>query len=361
VTPQELAKRLGAGRIEPLYLLAGEESWLADQALAAIRQHAASPDDLMNTHVFSGAEVSPEELVAIAQTLPASAPRRFVAVRDAERLAASVELAAYCADPAPSTCVVFVMAKPDRRKAWVQTLTGRATLVACDPLKPAALKTWIQREAATQGLSLTEDALAYLAAKSEGSLRALSQDLAKIGLNRRDAAAPNDIEAIAALSPGNASVSVFEWAHAVATGHTGEAMAHTQRLLRDEAPLLMLSILAGQWRKMIRYRALVDQGTGGSQAAQALSLPPFAAGRVAEGARRHTVPELIAGLTWCLETDAAIKGGALAPALAIERLVLTLCEGSPAPTGRTATGPWWPGLSARREAVGVARQARNQS
>jgi DNA polymerase III delta subunit len=111
---------------------------------------------------------------------------------------------------------------------------------------------------------------------------------------------------------------------------------------------------------MIRYRALVDQGTSAARAAQTLGLPPFAAGRVAEGARRHPMPELIAGLTWCLETDAAIKGGALSSVLAIERLVLALCEGSPPPSGRAATGPWWAGLSARREAIGVAGQPRNQ-
>jgi DNA polymerase-3 subunit delta len=341
VTPQELAKCLAAGRIDPVYLLAGEESWLADQALAALRRYATAPDDLMNTHMFSGAEVSPEEIVAIAQTLPAWADRRFVAVRDAERLAASDALTAYCADPAPSTCLVLVMAKPDRRKAWVQTLLGRATTIVCAPLKPAALKAWLQHEAAAQRVSLTDDAAAYLVAKSEGSLRALCQDLAKIALSGRDAGTPHDVAAVAALSPENASVSVFEWAHATA--------------------LLLLSILAGQWRKMIRWRGLVDQGASEARASQALGLPPFAADRVADGAKRRDLPELLAGLTWCLETDAAIKGGALSPALAIERLVLALCDGSPAPSGRATTGPWWPGLSARREAVGVASQAGNQS
>jgi DNA polymerase-3 subunit delta len=305
--------------------------------------------------------VSPAEIVAIAQTLPASAARRFVVVRDAERLAASDELAAYCADPASSTCLVLVMAKPDRRKAWVHVLTDHAALVTCDPLKPAAIKPWLQREAAARHLALTEDAAAYLVARAEGSLRALVQDLEKIALNRRDSTTPSGIEDIAALSPGDASVSVFDWAHAVATGRTSDAVAHAQRLLREEAPLLLLSILTGQWRKMIRYRALVDQGSGAVQASQALGLPPFAAGRVAQGAQRRSLLELIAGLTWCLETDAAIKGGALSPVLAVERLVLALCEGSPPPSARATTGPWWPGLSARCEAVGVAGQARNQS
>lgn len=360
MTPQELTKRLAAGRIEPLYLVVGAESWLVDQALAALRRYAAATDDLMNTHVFSGAEVTPSEIVAMAQTLPALAPRRFIVVRDAERLGAVDALAAYCADPSPSTCLVFVMTKPDRRKGWVQALADRAATVTCDPLKPVALKTWLQREASSRGLSLSEEGAAYLLARSEGSLRALDQDLEKVALNQRDSPKSLGVEDLAALSPGDAPVTVFDWAHAVAMGRAGDAAAYAERLLRDEAPLLLLAILTGQWRKMLRYRALVADGVGASKAEQALGLPPFAANRVSEGARRRTLPELIAGLTWCLETDSVIKGGALSPALAIERLVLALCEGSPPPPGRAVTGAWWPGLSARGESVGVAGQARNQ-
>jgi DNA polymerase-3 subunit delta len=155
-------------------------------------------------------------------------------------------------------------------------------------------------------------------------------------------------------------VSVFEWAHAVAMGRTADAAAYARRLLRDEAPLLLLSILTSQWRKMLRYRALVRDGASASKATQALGLPPFAASRVSEGAQQWTMTELVGGLTWCLETDSAIKGGALSPALAIERLGVALCTGSPPPSGRAVTGAWWPGLSARGESVGVAGQARNQ-
>ena len=361
MTSQELTKHLSAGRIESIYLLVGEESWLVDDALTTLRRYAAATDDLMNTHVFSGAEVSPSHIVAIAQTLPASAPRRLIIVRDAERLAASDALAGYCVDPAPSTCLVFVMTKLDRRKAWVQALVNRATTVACDPLKPAGLKAWLQRETAARGLSLSEEAVAYLVARADGSLRALLQDLEKLALSRpQGRKAPAGLEEIVALSPSSATISVFDWAHAVAVGQVNEAVAYAHRLVRDEAPLLLLSILAGQWRKMIRYRALVDEGAAPSKALHALGLPPFAASRVSEGAQRRTLPNLIGGLTWCMETDAAIKGGALSPALAIERLVLALCQSPQPPPGRAVTGPWWSRLSARWQAVGVAGQARNQ-
>ncbi|MFZ5863592.1 MAG: DNA polymerase III subunit delta [Nitrospirota bacterium] len=360
MTPHELVKQLAAGRIDPLYLIVGEESWLADEALAALRRYAAPPDDLMNSHVFSGVETAAEDLVAVAQTLPAFATRRFIVLRDAERLASSDLLTAYCDDPATTTCLVFITAKLDRRKSWAGALAKRAVTVACDPLKPAALRTWLQREASARGFRLNDEALAYLLARADGSMRALSQDLETLTVSHRGATGPLTTDELSVLSPGEAAVSVFDWAHAVAMGNPGDAIGATRRLLHDEAPLLMLSILAGQWRKMLRYRALIESGTAASAAAGALGLPPFAATRVADAAKRRSSTRLIAGLTWCLETDAAIKGGALQPTLAMERLVSALCEGEPAPTGRSLTGPWWPGLSARGDAVGVAGQSRNQ-
>lgn len=360
MTVQELTKQLAADRIEPLYFVSGEESWLAEQALTALRRHATSPDDLMNTHIFSGSEVDSSEIVAIAQTLPAFAPRRLIIVRDAERLAASDALTTYCKDPAPSTCLVIVMAKPDRRKSWIQTLSDRAVTVSCDPLKPPAVKTWLARETTARSLSLTDEAVAYLLARADGSLRALAQDLDKLSLSwLRGQRTPAGMEDLLALSPGRAAISVFDWADAVATGRASDAVAYAQALFTHEPPLLLLSILTGQWRKMIRYRALVDRGTAPSKASHALGLPPLAANRVSKGAEKRTLPELVGGLTWCMETDAAIKGGTLSPALAIERLVMALCEGSPPSSDRAVTGPWWPGLSARCEAVGVAGQARN--
>ncbi len=360
MTSQELAKQLAAGRIDPLYLIVGEESWLADEALAALRRHAASPDDLMNSHVFSGSEITASDLVAVAQTLPAFATRRFIVVRDAERLTSSDLLAAYCDDPATTTCLVFITAKLDRRKSWAGALAKRAVTVACDPLKPAALRTWLQREASGRGFPLNDEALAYLLARADGSMRALSQDLETLALGRQKSTVPLKVADLSVLSPGDASVSVFDWAHAVAMGHASDAIASTRRLLHDEAPLLMLSILAGQWRKMLRYRALVEGGLAAAHAASALGLPPFAVARIADAAKQRPTARLIAGLTWCLETDAAIKGGALQPALAMERLVSALCEGESAPGGRSLTGPWWPGLSARCDAVGMAGQSRNQ-
>lgn len=362
MTPIELTRALQAGRIDPLYCVTGEESWLIDEALAAFRGHVVPADDLLNTHVYSGAEVSGAEVASMADTLPAFATHRLILVRDAERLAASDALDAYCARPSTTTCLVLVMAKPDRRKTWIQHLLKQASMVTCEPLSGRALKQWITASAANRGMQLADDVLAYLQERSGGSLRAVAQDLEQLALNRGGDSSPVRLANLDALSPGEVRVSVFEWAHEVALGHTRMALRQLQTLLDDEAPLLLMAIVTGQWRKMVRCRRLLDRGVPPGQMAQALEVPPFAVGRLVDATKAHRAGDLVRGLTWCLETDATLKGGALAGPLALERLVMMLCEGAvTSPPGRSLTGAWWPGLLARREAVGVTGQTRNQT
>ncbi|MBI3607687.1 MAG: DNA polymerase III subunit delta [Nitrospirae bacterium] len=372
MTPPELARRLEAGRIDPLYVLTGEESWLVDEAVAAFRRHVVPPGDVLNTHLYTGGDITAPSVVAMAETLPAFAPRRLIVVRDADRLGSSDALVAYCTLPAPTTVLVFVMTKPDRRKTVVQALLRHAVVVACEALSNRALREWLIRQAAARGVTLTDEALAYLQERSGGSLRALSHDLEKVALSRGATPGPLGMEHLDTISPRGVAASVFEWAHLVAMGRTAPALDTLARLLRDEAPLLLLSILIGQWRKMIRCVALADERLPANRMAQALEVPPFAVDRLIEASKHREPLELVAGLTWCLETDAALKGGALTGALALERLVIALCRQGDRPkapgavtppSGRTVTGAWWPGLllrRGRRQAVGVTGQAGNQ-
>jgi DNA polymerase-3 subunit delta len=350
---------LAAGRIDPLYLLTGEESWLVDETLAAFRRHVVPDGDVLNTHLYSGADLDTAAFLDSAETLPAFSSHRLMIVRDAERLAPTDALTAYVRHPSPTTCLVLVMAKPDRRKNFVQALMQHATVVACTPLPARALREWIVGQAAARGLALTEEAVAYLQERSGDSLRALAQELEKAALNQAADGGPTDIAALDPTSTGGV-VSIFDWVEWVATGHVARALEALAGPLRDEPPLVLLSVLTGQWRKMLRCVALAEDGVPTGRWATELGVPPFAVGRLREASRGRHPAELLAGLTWCLETDSALKGGAIAGSRALERLVIALGGGSGSPpAGRTLTGAWWSGLLARggrRGAVGSAGQ-----
>jgi DNA polymerase-3 subunit delta len=81
----ELARLLASGRVAPIYLLLGEESFLRDAAVAMIRRAVLGEDDVgggFNYDLLYGDETDALEVLNRCDTLPAFAPRRLVIIRE---------------------------------------------------------------------------------------------------------------------------------------------------------------------------------------------------------------------------------------------------------------------------------------
>ena len=85
MTPEELQVELASGTLRPAYLVAGEETVLRDDAVAAIRSAVLSdgPADF-NLSRFDGDRATPAELEVAVATLPVMAAHRLVLVREPE-------------------------------------------------------------------------------------------------------------------------------------------------------------------------------------------------------------------------------------------------------------------------------------
>ncbi len=83
MTPEELRVEIASGTLRPAYLVAGEETVLRDDAVAAIRSAVLSdgPADF-NLSRFDGDRATPAELEAAVATLPVMAAHRLVFVRE---------------------------------------------------------------------------------------------------------------------------------------------------------------------------------------------------------------------------------------------------------------------------------------
>ena len=75
------------GRIEPVYLLHGGETYWHDAIVKALRDALLAPDDVLNFVQLDGRTVGVDEAVEQARTVPLLAEHRLVVVRDAPWLA----------------------------------------------------------------------------------------------------------------------------------------------------------------------------------------------------------------------------------------------------------------------------------
>ncbi len=325
MTLEELRAELAAGNVRSAYLIVGEEALQRDEALAALRACvlAGAPVDF-NLDRLEGAATSRAELIDALRSLPVMSQRRLVELREpeapralgrglAEALAAIVEELAQ----GSASVLVVIAAKADRRTRWVKAVGESATLHCDAPRGRRELVAFIRAEAKSQAVLLAKGVPERLAERIGAQPLLLRQEIAKLSL-LVEAKAEVTIEHVVAASIDVADEPVWELTDAIGAGHGPDALVLLARLARGgAAPPLVLGALASHFRRLVRVRC------GGNLAA-----PPFVRQKLESQARRYSEARLVACLGAIHETDLALKGaGALAPQLALERLVIGLAGG----------------------------------
>jgi DNA polymerase-3 subunit delta len=318
VTLEDLRAELSRGTLRSVYLVAGEEPLLRDDAVRAIREAVLGdgPADF-DFERLEGAGVAASALLDAVRTLPVVAPRRLVVLRDPEAgrsLGDAVAAAAAELAERSETVLVLVASRVDGRVRWVRALDPAAR-VDCDPPRRAReVVAFVRDEAERQGVILERGAAELLAERVGPQLLMLRQEIAKAAL----LAGPGEAVTRTHVGAGASDVAeepIWDLTDAIGEGRTPDALAVLSKLLAaGAAPPLLLGALIGHFRRLIRLRS------GGSVAA-----PPFVRRKLEAQMRRYSERRLVACLRAIHRTDLALKGaGGLRPRLALERLVIGL-------------------------------------
>jgi DNA polymerase-3 subunit delta len=156
--PRDLERRLKRKELAPVVFLWGEESWLVDDAIHEIEAVALAPElREFNREVFYGDETEAQAIVSAAQTLPWLGSQRLVLVRGTESLARSGDqlLVAYCKQPSPSTCLIFVAQRAEPGRPLLALLSKLPWAVRFRRLVGRDLSSWVEQRLAACGCSVT--------------------------------------------------------------------------------------------------------------------------------------------------------------------------------------------------------------
>ena len=344
-----------ARRPAPIQAIVGEDSYLAEAALAQLLKDAVGTDTRESVRVLYGDEAKWEDVLAAARAGSLFAASRAVVVRRAELLkyasapqddeaageakgrgkARSDDdpVDAYAEAPSPDATLVLVAAKPDKRRRPWKSLLARAVVHDATPRKGRALRSYVEQELRRRDLRFSREALDQLLEEVGQDLRRLMGEVDKLEAwaDGRKAITGEDVASLLGHGLGQ---PLYLLSDAFAARDTPKALELLERLLGDgEEGLRVLATLHRTLRQVRGAVALREAGVPRPQIGARL-LPAnmqFKLDALVDASRRWSERELVRALDVMARTDREMKRGADA-AVALTSAVVASC-------GEAATSP----------------------
>lgn len=303
----ELLAEIRGGRLDPLYCLYSEHPILIERVVAGIRDVAVPPAARgFNYDVVEGKPTG-SRIVALAQTLPMMATRRMVFVRDLALMPSddAEPLLAYLGKPNPSTVIVAVTGKLDKRLKLFAQLSKKGLLHVLEA--PRQLQPWVRAEAKARNVAIDNAAIARLVDTVGDDLSRLALAVDQLGLYAGDR--PVTADDVDELIADTRERSVFELTDAIGAADRGRSRAAVVSLCdQKESAVGVVVMLARYIRNLSQLHALRARGVPRNEWGQRIGVPPFVVDKLTAQARCYT-PDVLARATTVLAVaDRALKG-----------------------------------------------------
>jgi DNA polymerase-3 subunit delta len=345
MTPDEAIDQADRGQVLPVYLVLGEETYMVERVLAAVRRAALGKGPAgFNEEKVAAGETDVDRVIAAARMVPMMSPRRLVVVRAIERWDARAQddepaeaapperkgaldrLADYAQSPVDSTCLVLLGTKVDGRRKLMAAARKGGWLVSCEPLARAALPIFITRQAEERGHPLASDVAELLAEISGPELSSVADAFERLSLYV-GRGQPITEDAIATCLVRVRQSTVWELLQAVGRRELGSALLALDDVYdpRDRG-LRLIGLLAWSLRQLIKFDAASRAGAGPEEAARRAGAPPFKGRELATQIRRLRGGELERWLLLLSGADLELKGSKKPARSTVEDVIMRMCE-----------------------------------
>jgi DNA polymerase-3 subunit delta len=346
VTPDQAVNEAKSGKLRPVYLVVGEEQHESDRVVKALKiAVTAGGIDGLNDDTVDATTASADQVLSIARTMPMMATRRWLLARnihiwDSDKatkkpsssknsaLSPFDALSEYAETAGPSTVLVLVASKMDKRRKLYTTAKKMGWLVQCEALKRAELPGWIVERASLTKNPISRSVADLIAELAGPELSSVSDAVERVCLYVGSGKQVTE-EAVTECVTKLRTASVWELVSSVGSRNIGRSL----ELLDDvydpqDRGLRLIGVLAWAARQLIRFEQATRSGMPPPDAAKAAGAPPFKARELAEQVKGFPQGALAHFVIRLKEADLALKGASRRPPRAIvEQMVLDLCRG----------------------------------
>ncbi len=329
IKADDLFAAWGRQQWKSIYLFAGSEEFLIDQAL---RQATAQwvPDDLdgLRKERLDFSQDSVEAFSEACRTPPFLGGHKVIRVDHATALsAADQEIAAdILAKLSPDVRVLMLWGKEwrqrdDLKKHLVQAALEGGHVVVFWPLYPDQARRWAMSRIRQYRKSLSEEAASWLVEQQGENLQTLDQELIKCSLYVGDR--PDiELEDVQASAGYEKASSPFDWLSAIRRKQIQEAARVLECLLDEgEEPVRLLALVSRTLRDWLSTK---NSGENASLLAMRFHIRRGEENLFVRELGRWSEAELVAGIGDCVNAEQSIKSGKEQPDMALTLLTLRL-------------------------------------
>lgn len=330
-----------------LYILTGPDDFSLRCSLKKLKAALGDPSLLeVNTTLFDGHMVTPDELRTACETLPFLAEKRLVI---ADGLLGRFEPRAKPAKPKKasgasgrkdgpksfagciaslpgSTVLVLIDGRIKSNNPLFKALSSQAQVRTFPLLKNNMLRQWIKERITNEGGSMSPRAMELLGGLVGGNLWIMTSEIKKLALFSQGRQIEEDD--VKMLVSSTQQLSVFTMVDAILEFKVGLAERALQELLQaGVAPAYLLFMLSQQARRLLLASEMKKAGRSAPEIQDRLGISlEFVWRKIVEQASRYSLWRLKELYRKLLEADLSIKTGKYDGQLALNILVAELCQ-----------------------------------
>jgi len=328
----EIAREIEGGKIEPVYLVVGDEAWSRGRFLELLKKTLVDPDmaefnfDLMQATAVSGVQATDQ-----ASQMPMMADRRLVIVEECEKWKVKDldAVTKYLEDPSGQACLVLLFTSADKRRKLFSRKSKARVIEFVRP-KPWELEGTIRELAREMKLQLEDEAIMLVADLAGDDLAKVWRELDKLSLFKMDGAkiTAGDVEA---LMGRTRHVTRWELNDFIGKRDLAGALIKMHAILGSgEDAIGLLSTVNMHIRRLFAVKALMRKGIKDrNQIGGVVGVPPRIAGNLIEQQRAFSDWELRKAFTLMRETDLRLKSAAMNKNLLLDHLLSRIIARGP--------------------------------
>lgn len=313
LTFSALRSALDQGNIAPLYLITGQEHFLAEEAVRSITDAIESRNGECSRGLYHGDNVDLATVLDNLRTPGLFSPTPLVVVSPAGRFVEKYQngLGAYAASPAPNSYLLLVVENVDARKKLAKAALGFDGIVACNQLYERDIVPWIMARAKSMKRQIDSAAASLLLEFLGTDLAMLASELEKLAvyIGKRKKITADDVQSVSLRDRGRAT---YELSDAIGRRQPARALTVLAGLLEaGTRETVILFSVSRHMRRLWTVKELVANGAKPQDAAREVGVRFFIDQFLAQ-VNTFSVRQLRYSCSALMKCDAALKNSLIA-------------------------------------------------